>query len=130
AAVFAGAEVVATMIAAHPGLSVAAHNGSHLVISGPGESVALAEEAFAAKGIRTKRLRTSHAFHSALLDPILDEFESIAGTLTFHAAHCPLVCNVSGETLAADRILDGAYWRHHLREAVQYDKSIRGLESL
>ncbi|MEX2578009.1 MAG: SDR family NAD(P)-dependent oxidoreductase [Verrucomicrobiales bacterium] len=130
AAVFAGADAVEAVVAAHADLSVAARNGSHIVISGPEASIDAAVAALAEKDIRTKKLDTSHAFHSALLDPILDEFEEVAGSIAYRPAECPLVCNVSGEALPANQILDGAYWRRQLREAVQYEKSIRGLADL
>lgn len=109
------------------GLSIAARNGSHTVISGPEEAVDAAIANFGTKDIRTKKLDTSHAFHSALLDPILDEFEKVADSIEFQPAEIPLVCNVSGEILPASQIVDGKYWRGQLREAVQFKKSIETL---
>ena len=127
AAIFSGAEEVEKVAAAHKTLSIAAHNGSHTVISGPGEDIDAAITDFEKEEIRSKRLDTSHAFHSSLLDPILDEFAAVADSITFRAAEIPLVCNVSGQVLAPDFIPDGAYWRKQLREAVQFEGSIQHL---
>jgi acyl transferase domain-containing protein/acyl carrier protein len=127
AAVFADEEEVKVVAGAHAGLSIAAQNGSHTVISGAAESIKAAILDFGKKEIRAKRLDTSHAFHSELLDPILDEFEEVANSITFQPATCPLVCNVSGEIVPPHQILDGAYWRRQLREAVQFEKSIESL---
>ena len=121
------AAVFSDLEAAPEGLSIAARNGSHTVISGAEELVDKAITDFGEKDIRTKKLETSHAFHSALLDPILDEFETIVDSIEFLAAEIPLVCNVSGEILPASQIVDGAYWRRQLREAVQFRKSIETL---
>lgn len=127
AAVFADGETVEAILNSHPELSIAAHNGSHTVISGPDAGIVAAISDFSEKQIRSKKLDTSHAFHSALLDPILDEFETIADSISFRQAKIPLVCNVSGEILPASQITDGAYWRKQLREAVQFKKSIETL---
>ena len=89
-AIFARPEQVLPVVEAQPELSIAARNGSHLVISGPADSVNEVLAEFAKQDIRTKELQTSHAFHSALLDPILDEFETIAGRIRFQPAQIPL----------------------------------------
>ena len=127
AAVFSKAEEVDSFVAVHEGLSIAAHNGSHTVISGPGEKVDAAIADFEKEEIRCKRLDTSHAFHSSLLDPILDEFTAVADSITYHAARIPLVCNVSGQSLAPDFTPNGTYWRNQLREAVRFEGSIQHL---
>ncbi len=126
-AVFAKADIVQQAIAALPDVSVAAYNGSHIVISGRAEAIAAASRAFKEQGIRCKGLTTSHAFHSAMLDPILDEFAAIADTITFQSGQCPLVCNVTGAVMPVDQIPDGRYWRRQLREPVRYDDSVQAL---
>ena len=75
AAVFADAAEVEAAIAGHRALSIAAYNGAHTVISGPAEDVAAVVKRLEREEIRCQALNTSHAFHSALLDPVLDEFE-------------------------------------------------------
>lgn len=127
AAVFSGADEVKRIVENYDGLSIAAHNGSHTVISGPGKDVDAALADFEKEEIRSKRLDTSHAFHSALLDPILDEFSQVADSISFQPAAIPLICNVSGNVLAPDFVPDGDYWRKQLREAVQFEGSIQHL---
>ena len=80
-AVFAAAERVESLTDEFPSLSVAAYNGANTVLSGPAEDLEQAVARLTADGVRCDWLETSHAFHSALLDPILDEFEAVRGTV-------------------------------------------------
>ncbi|MHC4092137.1 MAG: type I polyketide synthase, partial [Planctomycetota bacterium] len=130
AAVFAPAERIEAAVAAHPALSIAAYNGAHTVVSGPVEAVEGVMAQFAAEAIRCQRLVTSHAFHSALVEPALEEFESLASRVQVHAAQRTLVCNLTGQALAADQLLDGVYWRRQAREPVQWAQSVRTLAEL
>ena len=107
AAIFAAPAKVEEAIAAHANLSIAAVNGSHTVISGPEQSVLAAMSTFSDAGVRCKRLATSHAFHSALMDPVVEQWQQIADSVDFRRAEIPLVCNVSGKLLAADHVCDG-----------------------
>jgi acyl transferase domain-containing protein/D-arabinose 1-dehydrogenase-like Zn-dependent alcohol dehydrogenase/acyl carrier protein len=84
----------------------------------------------AADGARCDWLDTSHAFHSALLDPILDEFESYAQRFNFAAPQRMLIDNRTGDALGRSVKLDGAYWRRHARQPVQFAKSVRTLAEL
>ncbi|HET7695301.1 MAG TPA: SDR family NAD(P)-dependent oxidoreductase [Vicinamibacterales bacterium] len=108
-------------------ISIAAVNGpAHTVISGDAASIDAAEGALSARGIATQRLAVSHAFHSAAMDPILDEFERIAARVQFHAPVLPLVSNLTGR-LAGDEIAAPAYWRAHLRQPVRFAAGIETL---
>ena len=84
----------------------------------------------AADGVRCDWLDTSHAFHSALLDPVLDEFESYANRFEFAPPQRTLVCNRTGAALGRSVKLDGAYWRRHARQPVEFAKSVRTLADL
>ncbi|MEB4209609.1 type I polyketide synthase [Mycobacterium sp. 94-17] len=130
AAVFAPAERVERLTDEFPALSVAAYNGANTVLSGPAADLERAVSRLTAEGVRCDWLETSHAFHSALLDPILDEFESYAGRFEFATPQRMLVDNRTGATLGRSVKLDGAYWRRHARQPVQFVKSVRTLAEL
>src|SRR5262249_24938650 len=67
----------------------------------------------------------SHAFHSALLDPVLDKFESYASRFEFDSPQRTLVCNRTGGVLSRHMKLDGHYWRRHARQPVRFAESVR-----
>ncbi|MCV7103547.1 type I polyketide synthase [Mycobacterium palustre] len=130
AAVFAPAERVEGLTDEFPGLSVAAYNGANAVLSGPAHDLGQAVGRLTGDGVRCDWLDTSHAFHSALLDPILDEFEAYANRFTFRPPERMLVCNRTGAALGRSVKLDGAYWRRHARQPVEFAKSVRTLADL
>ncbi|MFG2091953.1 SDR family NAD(P)-dependent oxidoreductase [Streptomyces sp. NPDC048612] len=112
-------------------LDIAAVNGPRsTVVSGDADAVAELAEQCAAEGHRTKRLNVSHAFHSAHMDAMLDEFESIAASLTYHPARIPVVSNVTGKILDADARMDAAYWVRHVRGSVRFLDGVRALDAL
>jgi acyl transferase domain-containing protein/NADPH:quinone reductase-like Zn-dependent oxidoreductase/acyl carrier protein len=129
-AVFADAVRVESMTDEFPNLSVAAYNGANTVLSGPAHDLDQAVAALTADGLRCDWLDTSHAFHSALLDPILDEFETYANQFNFGPPQRILVCNRTGAALGRNVKLDGAYWRRHARQPVEFAKSVRTLSEL
>jgi acyl transferase domain-containing protein/NADPH:quinone reductase-like Zn-dependent oxidoreductase/acyl carrier protein len=129
-AVFADPKHVETVAGDSPRVSVGAYNGPNTVLSGPGEDLEKLVATFENEGIRCTWLQTSHAFHSELLDPVLDEFESYAAQFTFAAPTLPLVCNRTGAVLAAQTPLDAPYWRRHSRQPVQFAESVRTVAAL
>jgi len=129
-AVFAAAERVESLTDEFPSLSVAAYNGANTVLSGPLQDLEQAVAGLEADGVRCDWLDTSHAFHSALLEPILDEFESYADRFNFGPPQRMLVCNRIGAALGRTVKLDGAYWRRHARQPVEFAKSVRTLADL
>ncbi len=114
------------VIAPHAGqVSVAAVNApGTVVISGEQAGVAAVLEALKLRGVSTQYLTVSHAFHSHLMDPALDEFEKIASGMTFHEASVPVISNVTGKPAKGDDLRSAAYWRKHLRGAVRFGDSI------
>src|SRR5882757_4300209 len=126
-AVFAAAERVESLTDELPTLSVAAYNGANTVLSGPAQDLDQAVAGLVADGVRCDWLDTSHAFHSALLDPILDEFESYAERFDFKPPQRILIDNRTGAALGRSVKLDGAYWRRHARQPVEFAKSVRTL---
>src|SRR5580693_2955723 len=129
-AVFTAAERVESLTDEFPSLSVAAYNGANTVLSGPAQDLDQAVAGLTADGVRCDWLDTSHAFHSALLDPILNEFESYANRFNFRPPQRILVCNRTGAALGRSVKLDGSYWRRHARQPVEFAKSVRTLADL
>jgi acyl transferase domain-containing protein/D-arabinose 1-dehydrogenase-like Zn-dependent alcohol dehydrogenase/acyl carrier protein len=130
AAVFTAAERVESLTDEFPTLSVAAYNGANTVLSGPAQDLDQAMARLTADGVRCDWLDTSHAFHSALLDPILDEFEAYADRFNYKAPQRILIDNRTGVALGRSVKLDGAYWRRHARQPVEFAKSVRTLAGL
>ncbi|MGI5218907.1 SDR family NAD(P)-dependent oxidoreductase [Nocardia sp. CA-290969] len=118
----------AELIAGFEGrLSLAAVNDpASTVLSGDTESIAAIERQLVAAGVETDRLRVSHAFHSALMDPMLDEFQSVAQRVTYHEPAIPLVSNVTGE-FATIELTEPAYWVRQVRSAVLFAPGITTL---
>ena len=130
AALFADAADVDERLDEYPELSVAAYNGAHTVVSGPEAAVLAVVARFKQARVRCEMLDTSHAFHSALLDPALDAFEAAARLVPFQPAARTLICNRTGKVLTGQAILDAAYWRRHARQPVQFAESIQTLSQL
>ena len=121
------AQVQAAIAAYHHEVSIAAVNGPEsVVISGKRETVLAIADQLAATGVKTRRLTVSHAFHSGLMEPMLDSFHLVAGSITYHAPKIQLVSNVSGK-LAGAEITTPDYWVRHVREAVRFADGITTL---
>lgn len=132
AAVFAPEERIAPVIASYNGrVALAAINGpDEVVVSGEAESVhALAEELRPA-GIRSRSLPVSHAFHSALMDPILDDLERSAREVVWKTPDVDLVSNVTGRIVDAATLAQPSYWRDHARSPVRFADGVRALHAL
>ncbi len=131
AAVFAAETTVAEAIAPLTDrVSLAAINGpDNVVISGEGAAVRSVVEQLRARGIKSKALKVSHAFHSPLIDPMLDEFERVAAQVKFAAPKIRLISNVTSQAVTTE-VTQPAYWRQHVRAAVRFAASIETLHHM
>ena len=120
---------IATLLACGQGqVSVAAVNSpTNTVISGSQGALEQVLSGLDAAGVKWQMLATSHAFHSRLMEPMLDEFEKRAATITLSPARIPVISNHDGMP-AGDEIATPAFWRQHAREPVRFMEGIKQLE--
>ena len=112
-------------------VSIAAVNGpAQTVISGAAAAVAAASERFTAAGVRCKPLTVSHAFHSPLVEPILDQFEEEVAKAKLSPPRLRLVSNLMGRVARPEEIVTPTYWRRHIREAVRFADGLQALSEL
>ena len=122
-AVQATEEEVRPLLSADVG--IAAVNGpASVVISGAQDAVIAIADRLRADGRRVHQLAVSHAFHSPLMDPMTDEFGTVAAGLGIGQPTIPIVSNVTGQ-LAGEEFASAGYWKQHIREAVRFVDSIR-----
>jgi len=111
-----------------PGLDLASLNApSASVVSGPPDAIAALENDLRRRGVASTALRTSHAFHSAMMEPIVAEFEGRVAAVPRSAPRVPFVSNVTGDWITVDAACDPAYWARHLRVAVRFGDGVRRL---
>ncbi|WP_417281818.1 beta-ketoacyl synthase N-terminal-like domain-containing protein [Actinomadura yumaensis] len=96
------------------------------VVSGPADLVSEVAAAWKERGRKTKALAVSHAFHSPMMDPILDEFTDAISDLTYRRPNVPLISNLSGLP-ADDQITTPEYWATHIRRPVRFAPAIAHL---
>ncbi|MFJ5105364.1 SDR family NAD(P)-dependent oxidoreductase, partial [Streptomyces sp. NPDC088554] len=127
-AVATGETQAAEALADHPGTAVAAVNApGSVVLSGPADELALLQKQFTEQGLRNRFLTVGHAFHSPLMEPMLDEFAQIVATLDLRPPRIPVVSDLTGTLLTAEQACSPAYWVRHVRETVRFADGVRTL---
>ncbi|MEV5816424.1 type I polyketide synthase, partial [Streptomyces mutabilis] len=110
------------------GVSVAAVNGpASVVVSGTAQDVESVAAVLRERGRRTTALRVSHAFHSPLMEPMLEEFRAVVAGLSPQRPTMPVVSNLTGAVADADELCTAEYWTRHVREAVRFSDGVRAL---
>ncbi|MGH6822903.1 MAG: beta-ketoacyl synthase N-terminal-like domain-containing protein, partial [Methylocella sp.] len=102
-------------------LSIAAVNANAVcVVAGPHPAIDAFEAKLTARGAVWRRLRTSHAFHSAMVDPVIEPLAEILARIPLTPPRIPYVSTMSGTWITADQATDPLYWARHCRETVRY----------
>ncbi|MEV7174923.1 SDR family NAD(P)-dependent oxidoreductase [Streptomyces sp. NPDC093224] len=130
-AVTASEAEVAPLVAGHEAeVSVAAVNGPRsVVLSGAQDAVLGIAARLERDGHRTRRLPVRRAFHSPLMDPMLEEFREVAEGLVFAAPSIPVISNLTGLPATPEELASPDYWVRHAREAVRFDDGLRHAEA-
>ncbi|MFB7589176.1 SDR family NAD(P)-dependent oxidoreductase [Streptomyces sp. NPDC056169] len=116
--------------AAEAGVDVAAVNGPQsVVVAGPSDRLDALAERLRNQGVRCRPLTVSHAFHSRLMDPVLDEFQQALAGLEFGAPKLPVIANVTGTEAGPDTFTP-AYFADHIRRPVRFVEGARALSTL
>lgn len=106
-------------------VSIAAVNGpASVVISGAHDAVSAIADRLRGQGRRVHRLAVSHAFHSALMEPMIAEFTAVAAELSVGLPTIPVISNVTGQLVAED-FASADYWARHIRAVVRFGDSVR-----
>jgi len=100
-----------------------------VVLSGTREGVELVRERCGAEGVRSSWLRVSHAFHSGLMDPMLEQFGAVASTVAYRAPSVPFVSTVTGNA-ESERWADPGYWVEQIRSTVRFADAVTELRGL
>lgn len=109
-------------------LSIAAINSPELcVVSGPDKAIKSFSDKLNKEEIPNRLLHTSHAFHSAMMDPIVEPFKAVVQTIDLRPNTIPIMSTVTGNWLTEAEATDPAYWANHLRATVRFSNAIHTL---
>ena len=111
-----------------PGVFIAAQNATELcVVSGETAVINAFAEKLNAKEIVNKPLRTSHAFHSAMMDPIVPLLKAVVETKTMRVPQIPVMSTVTAGWLKDSEATSASYWAHHARERVRFGQALKNI---
>ena len=112
-----------------PTLQIASNNAPNLcVVSGPELSVREFQKQLKSENIACHLLQTSHAFHSAMVDPIIDPLREAIAKIHLRAPEKPFISTVTGRPITAAETTDPAYWARHARSTVEFGSAIQYLK--
>ncbi|MEH1017261.1 SDR family NAD(P)-dependent oxidoreductase [Micromonospora sp. CPCC 206060] len=124
------AEVLPLLAGRDDSVGIGAVNGpTSVVISGAEAAVEEVAEHFRSQGRKTKRLSVSHAFHSPLMAPMLDEFRAVVAGLSFTASDIPVASTVTGELATASVWADPDYWVEHVKAGVRFADAVTAAQA-
>lgn len=110
------------------GLDLAAVNAPMVsVVSGPTEAIAEYERVLTEEGVPSQRLRTSHAFHSAMMEPVREAFAAELARIDLHPPQLPVISNLTGDWLTAEQATSPEYWVAHMMSPVLFGAGLRTL---
>ncbi|HYW19655.1 MAG TPA: SDR family NAD(P)-dependent oxidoreductase [Nodularia sp. (in: cyanobacteria)] len=106
-------------------LDLAASNAPNLcVVSGSYEAIKVLQEKLTALKIESSRLHTSHAFHSSMMEEILEPFIAEVQKITLNAPQIPFISNLTGTWITKEQATSPHYWAQHLRQTVQFSSGL------
>ncbi|WP_404306599.1 HAD-IIIC family phosphatase [Neorhodopirellula lusitana] len=109
-------------------VEIAAINGPTLcVVAGPDAAIESLKQALETDEIICRPLHTSHAFHSAMMDPVIDPFANMLKGMKLNKPTTPIISSVTGQPLSDDQATDPMYWARHLRATVRFTDSVEHL---
>jgi amino acid adenylation domain-containing protein len=109
-------------------MGIAAVNAPALcVVAGPDPLIEDYAKLLEQRGIPSSRLRTSHAFHSPMMEAVVPAFKSVVDTIALNPPRIPIVSTVTGELLTGAQAVDPGYWARHLRQTVMFCQAMRFL---
>ena len=110
------------------GVGLAASNGPRLcVVSGPVEAVAAFQKILESEGTACRLLQTSHAFHSSMMDPVVEPFAALCAKIRLSPPRLPFISSVTGTWITAAEACDPRYWARHLRAPVRFTEGVATL---
>ena len=111
-------------------VTIAALNAPKLVVvAGPTAAIAAYEAELSGAGIGARRLQTSHAFHSAMMDPMLPQFTAAAAAVSFGAPQVPYVSSLTGTLVGAADVREPEFWARQIRNPVLFAQGCETLKS-
>ena len=114
-----------------PSLSIAAVNAPSLtVVAGPIDSIERFEEMLSRESVVSRRLATSHAFHSQMIEPIVPDFKAACSQVQLSIPSIPFISSVTGDWITGREATDPEYWARHVREPVRFSDGISRLRGV